>query len=161
MSEPKTGVVRRAVPNDAAALTDVYLRSFRAALPTVRLAHSDSEIGEWMLAVVIAERETWLVEVDSLPVGLLSLDLPSAVALSALDHLYIAPEWRGQGFGDELVALAKRQRPSGLELWTFQVNAAARRFYARHGFVEVELTDGADNEEGEPDARLVWVPPVT
>ena len=29
------------------------------------------------------------------------------------------------------------------------------RFYERHGFTAVEWTDG-DNEEGEPDVRMVW-----
>jgi len=36
----------------------------------------------------------------------------------------------------------------------------ARRFYGREGFVEVEHTDGAGNEEGEPDVRLEWRPPA-
>lgn len=31
-----------------------------------------------------------------------------------------------------------------------------RRFIAEHGFAEVELTDGADNEEREPDVLLAW-----
>ena len=46
----------------------------------------------------------------------------------------------------------------GLELWTFQVNARARRFYERNDFVEAELTDGSGNEEREPDVRYVWRP---
>ena len=29
-------------------------------------------------------------------------------------------------------------------------------FYVREGFTEVELTDGAGNDEGLPDVRLVW-----
>jgi hypothetical protein len=41
---------------------------------------------------------------------------------------------------------------------TAQFNAAARRFYERHGFVEVMSTDGARNEEREPDVRLEWTP---
>jgi hypothetical protein len=28
----------------------------------------------------------------------------------------------------------------------------------RHGFTEVELTDGSGNEEREPDVRLAWQP---
>ena len=46
----------------------------------------------------------------------------------------------------------------GLSLWTFQVNGAARRFYERHGFTEVERTDGSHNDEHEPDVRYVWQP---
>ena len=56
--------------------------------------------------------------------------------------------------GLEPVGLAVR--PDGLELWTFQVNVGARRFYERHGFRAVELTDGSANEEHEPDVRYVW-----
>ena len=44
----------------------------------------------------------------------------------------------------------------GLELWTFQINATAQRFYERHGFVAVDRTDGSANEEREPDIRYRW-----
>jgi len=74
------------------------------------------------------------------------------------DALAAADTWRGRGLGDRFVALAKQRRPDGLELWTFQVNGPARRFYERHGFVAVERTDGRDNEEQEPDIRYVWRP---
>jgi hypothetical protein len=43
-----------------------------------------------------------------------------------------------------------------LQLWTFQRNAQVRRFYESRGFVLVEETDGAGNEEREPDARYLW-----
>lgn len=77
---------------------------------------------------------------------------------SELDQLYLAPEYRGRGLGDRFMALAKERRPGGLSLWCFQVNGLARRFYERHGFVEVERTDGAHNEEREPDVRYRWMP---
>lgn len=152
------GAVRRATDADAPALTAVYLASFRAALPGIRLAHTDDEIGWWMRELVIGGLETWLAEVDGGPAALLALGAAPPHGPAALEHLYVAPELRGRGLGDELVALAKQRRPRGLELWTFQANGPARRFYDRHGFVEVELTDGARNEEREPDARLVWEP---
>lgn len=37
----------------------------------------------------------------------------------------------------------------------FVSNTRARRFYERHGFVEIDGSDG-DNEEGEPDIRFRW-----
>ena len=43
-----------------------------------------------------------------------------------------------------------------MRLWTFQRNQRARRFYERRGFRLVLLTDGADNEEKEPDALYEW-----
>jgi len=32
----------------------------------------------------------------------------------------------------------------------------ARSFYLRHGLIELETTDGRDNEEHAPDVRMVW-----
>jgi hypothetical protein len=43
-----------------------------------------------------------------------------------------------------------------LQLWTFQRNAPACRFYETIGFVLVRETDGAGNEEKEPDALYLW-----
>ena len=43
-----------------------------------------------------------------------------------------------------------------LHLWTFQRNAQARRFYEARGFALVKETDGAANEEKEPDALYLW-----
>ena len=73
-----------------------------------------------------------------------------------VDQLYFEPAWRGRGIGNRFIGLARRRQPAGLQLWTFQVNEAARRFYQRHGFVAAEWTDGAANEEREPDLRYVW-----
>jgi predicted N-acetyltransferase YhbS len=68
----------------------------------------------------------------------------------------VSPGWTARGIGSQLVRLTQARRPAGLELWTFQVNDGARRFYERHGFRAVELTDGAGNEERQPDVRYVW-----
>jgi GNAT superfamily N-acetyltransferase len=70
-----------------------------------------------------------------------------------LEHLYLDPAWMGRGLGERLLALASERSPDGLELWTHQINAGARRFYERHGFTAVEETDGATNEERLPDVR--------
>lgn len=144
--------IRRAVPSDAGAVADVYLASFRAALPNVRLAHDDEEVRGWIAGHLIPQRETWVADRGGRIVGFMT------VHDGWLEQLYLAPDARGQGLGDRLLALARERQPAGLQLWTFQANAPARRFYARHGFIEVELTDGAGNEEREPDVRLEWRP---
>ena len=59
----------------------------------------------------------------------------------------VAPEWTGNGLGSRLIEVAKRRRPGGLQLWTFQSNLGAQRFYERHGFSDAERTDGSGNEE--------------
>jgi len=72
-----------------------------------------------------------------------------------IEQLYVLPDAQGRGVGTELLEIAK-QTSDRLQLWTFQRNAQARRFYQARGFAVVEETDGAGNEEKEPDARYLW-----
>lgn len=74
-----------------------------------------------------------------------------------LDHLYIDASATGRGLGTTLVDLAKRELGGQLQLWTFQSNIGACRFYERQGFQAVQRTDG-DNEEKAPDVRYLFVP---
>ncbi|MEV6794404.1 GNAT family N-acetyltransferase [Streptomyces sp. NPDC051320] len=145
-------VLRRADDSDAIEMAGVWLRSFTAALPTVRRAHDDDTVRDWFSFVVVRQHETWVAVAEGAVVGLLVLDGGD------LEQLYLDPPWRGRGLGDRFMDLAKRQRPNGLALWTFQVNGAAQRFYERHGFIAVERTDGLRNEEHEPDVRYIWRP---
>ncbi|MFF5798885.1 GNAT family N-acetyltransferase [Streptomyces albogriseolus] len=145
-------VLRRATGPDAAAVAEVWLRSFTAALPRVRRAHTDDEVRAWIREVVVPGQETWVATVDDSVVAMMVLDGDD------LDQLYVDPARQGRGIGGRLVDLAKERSPSGLTLWTFQINEAARRFYEQHGFVAGEWTDGLRNEEREPDVRYVWRP---
>lgn len=145
-------VIRRAVQADAEAVAEVWIRSFDAALPTVRRPRGNDRIRLWFAEKIVPHRETWVADADGVVVGMMVLHDGD------LDQLYVAPDWRGRGIGDRMVALAKENSPEGLELWTFQVNAPAQRFYERHGFVESFRTDGSENEEREPDIRYAWKP---
>lgn len=69
--------------------------------------------------------------------------------------LFVRPRHQGQGIGSALLNEAKAQA-ARLELWTFQKNDGARRFYLRHGFREAGRGDGSGNDEGLPDIRFVW-----
>nr|WP_249811378.1 GNAT family N-acetyltransferase [Bradyrhizobium sp. 149] len=72
-----------------------------------------------------------------------------------IEQLYVLPAVQGGGVGTELLDFAKHACER-LELWTFQRNARARRFYQARGFTLIEQTDGARNEEKEPDVRYLW-----
>jgi hypothetical protein len=48
---------------------------------------------------------------------------------------------------------------NSLELWCFQANSRARRFYEARGFHAILFTDGAGNEERTPDVRYRWERP--
>jgi GNAT superfamily N-acetyltransferase len=72
-----------------------------------------------------------------------------------IDQLYVLPGAQGQGIGTALVKVAQ-DACDQLQLWTFQRNANARRFYEARGFALVRETDGSRNEEKEPDALYLW-----
>ena len=72
-----------------------------------------------------------------------------------IDRLFALPPAQRRGLGTALVEVAKTACPR-LQLWTFQRNLPARRFYEARGFILAEETDGAGNMEHEPDARYVW-----
>lgn len=143
-------LLRPATPADAGAIAEVYLAARAAALPTVRWAHDAEDVRGWIAGHLVPSGTlTVAVERQTLH-GYLGQDA------DWVDHLYLHPlSWR-RGIGSRLLAHAMRQSPSGLRLWCFQVNARARAFYERHGFVADRLTDGADNEEREPDVLYVW-----
>ncbi|WP_422110095.1 GNAT family N-acetyltransferase [Bradyrhizobium elkanii] len=58
-------------------------------------------------------------------------------------------------WGGALLEIA-RQDAGRLQLWTFQRNARARRFYETRGFVADEETDVSGNEEREPGVHYRW-----
>jgi ribosomal protein S18 acetylase RimI-like enzyme len=142
--------LRPATDRDAPELADLHVAARQAAVPEMPpTVHTAAETHAW-LARQVGEREIWLAERDGVVVGYLALDD------RWLDSLYVRPDLTGQGIGSVLLDLAKALRPGGLGLWVFQSNVPAQRFYRRHGFTEVERTDGADNEEHAPDIRMVW-----
>jgi GNAT superfamily N-acetyltransferase len=72
-----------------------------------------------------------------------------------IEHLYVLPQSQGHGAGSALLEVARSAFPH-LYLWTFQRNVGARGFYASRGFVAVRETDGARNDEHEPDVLYEW-----
>lgn len=114
-------------------------------VPTPEQAHA------WVGRQLAGEREAWLAEADGRPVGYLLLES------EWLHSLYVHPDLQGQGLGGALLDLAKSLRPDGFGLWVFETNEPARRFYRRHGLVEVRRTDGSGNEEGAPDVEMAWL----
>ena len=143
---------RRARLDEARAIADLWLVSRRASIPQIPPpVHGDDEVRDWFQRVVFSSQDVWVIEASGCLCGLMVLGDES------VEQLYVHPAWYGRRLGSRLLELAKRER-SILDLWTFQSNVGARRFYERHGFVAVSATDG-DNEEGEPDVRSPWEQP--
>ena len=113
--------------------------------------HDDEDVRAWLGGRLECD-ETWVAEADGAIVAYLRL------SEQWLDDLYVVPAQVGRSIGSALLEIAKVLRPSGFGLWVFETNHPARSFYAAHGMVEVERTDGSDNEECAPDIRMVWAP---
>ena len=140
--------IRRGGAHDALAAADLYLRAREAALRAGSIpagVHDDDDVRGYFASRIVEDCELWVAEQDGALAGILVLDG------DFVDQLYVEPGLTGRGIGSALLAVAKRERPQGLQLWAFQTNTGARRFYERHGFVEVRRTDGGDNEERAPD----------
>jgi GNAT superfamily N-acetyltransferase len=143
--------IRPATTADAATVADVYLASFHATYD-FPLAHTDDEVRGW-IGDVVGSGGTWVaIEPLGAVVGMM------AIEPGVLDQLYVRPDRLGEGIGRRLLDVARDRSPDGLTLYTFQVNARARRFYERNGFVADWFGDGSANEEGQPDVRYVWRP---
>lgn len=141
-------LIRPAGSDDAAGVAAVHLAA-RAAAAMPPGVHTDDEVRAW-LAGRLATDDVWVAEVGGQVVGYARL------TPTWLDDLYVHPDHAGQGIGSALLDVAKAQRPDGFCLWVFEMNEPARGFYARHGLVELERTDGWANEEQQPDIRMAW-----
>ena len=97
---------------------------------------------------------TWVLDNDNATLAYMTLELRSDGGW--IDQLYVHPDATSRGYGTELLALAKRELPAPIRLYTFQQNAGARRFYERVGFVIEQLSDGLMNEERCPDVLYRW-----
>jgi len=142
--------IREATSADAPAIARLFVASRRAAMPWLREVHGEDATLAYFRDLVPARRRV-LVAVDG-------ADRPLAfIAFGGgeVEHLYVAPAAQGRGLGARLLGLAQA-RAASLELQVFQRNQPARAFYERHGFRLVGTTDGAGNEEREPDARYRW-----
>jgi len=73
--------------------------------------------------------------------------------------LYVRVQNIGQGIGSELLRLAQSESSGSLWLYTFAQNHRARKFYAKHGFVEQE--HGFESSWQLADVKLTWQrPPI-
>ena len=112
--------------------------------------HSHADVKRYYQKDVLENRKVFVVASGARVVGMMALAQDKTVTA-----LYVARNFRGQGVGRLLLDRAKMEFDTGVQVWTFQANEAARRFYAREGFEEINRTDG-DNEEGLPDVLLEW-----
>jgi ribosomal protein S18 acetylase RimI-like enzyme len=146
-----TLVLRPAMAEDLPAIAEVHIRAREAAYPAMpHSLHPPHEARAWVAGWDLAAYDVWVGEAPGLVAGYARFDR------EWLDDLYVDPDAQRTGIGSALLDLVKAQRPAGFCLWVFESNEPARGFYRRHGLVDLERTDGAANEEREPDVRMAW-----
>lgn len=139
--------LRRLAAGDAAEVAGVFQRSRATAMPWLPVLHDGTEDLAFFGAE-LGEGSSWGAFVDGTLVGF-------AIRHDDwLRHLYVDPRHQRRGIGSALVVRVIAESTDGLQLWAFARNAPAIAFYRRHGFEVAERTDGAGNEEREPDVRM-------
>lgn len=82
-----------------------------------------------------------------------------------LHNLYVHVDYQGRGIGSKFLSEAKSRSPTGIDLYTFQKNTGAQKFYLAHGFQEVRR--GFADFQGNPwasakeelaDIKYRWSP---
>jgi GNAT superfamily N-acetyltransferase len=146
-----TGVrVRPATAQDADAIALIHVAARADALPGLREVHPVHDVRRWVRDRLLPGATVEVAEEDGLVVGYAAVRGTGG----ELEHLYVDPPAQGRGHGGALLDRVLTRAQGPVELWTFQRNARALAFYARHGFAEVRRTDGSGNAEHEPDVRL-------
>lgn len=141
--------LRSATLADAEEVATVYLSSRRAFLPFAPLAHSDSEVRDWIATKLIPSGSVVVAEVDSRIIAMMATSHDEGV--SWIDQLYLLPEAVGQGLGTRMLRMAIDRLAPPIRLFTFQESSESRRFYERHGFRAISQSEGRENEEKCPD----------
>jgi putative acetyltransferase len=141
---------RRATLDDAGGIATVFSLSARL-LTFLPMLHTVEEDRQFIENIILKECEVVVAEGDAGIVSFLARDGEE------IRLLYSHPDFIGSGAGSLLLDAAKKSSVVALELWCFQANERARRFYEERGFRAVRFTDGRDNEEKVPDVRYRWV----
>jgi len=143
--------LRQATISDASELAELFLAARQYSINVIPPIVGDAtRVFPWIESKLSASDDCWVMQDEAGISAMLFLE-PGWIG-----QLYVRPDAIGLGLGSLLVEKAKALMPDGIQLWTFQSNLGAQKFYERHGFVAMEWTDGANNEERSPDVRYVW-----
>ncbi len=145
-----TVVLHRLSRDDMDRAAIIHRASFDERLPWLAGLHTPAADRAYYRTCVFDSCAIWGATRERSLVGFI------AFRPDWIDQLYVLPGQQRSGAGQALLRVAQ-VASDGLQLWTFQRNTPARRFYERHGFVAIRTTNGARNEEREPDVLYRWV----
>jgi GNAT superfamily N-acetyltransferase len=165
--------IRKAEPNDAAAIARVHVLVWRSAyrglMPDDLLASLSIEqrTDRWHSTIPNKRVGTYVAIVDGELVGFCSAGLNRSEegdAVGELYTIYVLEESAGAGIGTRLLAAAEQWMVdrgfTDALLWVLASNVSARSFYGSRGWVDdqfekVEVVWGAEVAEVRYRKRLV------
>lgn len=142
-------LIREACQDDLIVVAQLFRFSRESELPYLPNLHTPEEDLNFFQNVVFATQKIFVLLNPEQIVGFIAFDD------EWVHHLYLHPQAVGKGFGEKLLKIAKASSQT-LQLWAFQRNTRAIKFYEKHGFRIIQETDGAGNEEREPDVLMEW-----
>jgi len=144
-------VIREYRADDFDAVTILWRISREKSLPEFQLekGHFFYEDQSYFQHHILKENRVWVVTQRDRPVAFMALNA------DFVDQLYIHPDYWRKGIGTMLLDFARERSPEHLWLYTLQVNANARAFYEKNGFVIGKLGI-SPAPESEPDVEYHW-----
>jgi len=142
-------VIELAQPARAPECARVARIARQQALPDLPVLHTTEEDEDFFANRVFHTDTVWVALEGNAVIGFI------AFSEGWVNHLHVLPDFQRLGIGARLLQKAKEEG-TDLDVWTFERNPDAIRFYEREGFSVVKRADGAENEEREPDVLLRW-----
>ncbi len=166
------GVIRRALPSDAAPLAALAARTFRDTFGAQNRAEDlaqhlaraygerpqREEIADPSLVTLVAERDDDLVAFAQLRPHAPAAPLDASRPIE-LWRFYLDRAWHGRGFAQDLMAavVAEARAMSADALWlgVWEHNARAQAFYRRQGFSAFGAHTFLLGEDAQRDVLMV------
>ena len=144
-SDESEAVVRPVRAGDIAALADLWVASWQAAMPQIDF----SARRDWIVGVLgAAGHVTLVVEIAGAQAGFATFEG------GYLHQLVVAQASKGRGLATLLLDAVKAQAGDGLALDVNAANARAVRFYERQGFRKTG--EGTNPVSGLATWALEW-----
>ncbi len=143
-------LIRRMRESEVREAAAVLYRSATIAYQDINWNHEEPETVNWFASSY--EAGEW----QDVYVATLGQSISGLMCLKPqfVDQLFIDLPWQGKGLGSKFLDLAKVEFSSGFDLYVFQKNTKAIRFYENHGLVRGKA--GMSPDEQEPDFLYHW-----
>lgn len=161
--------VRRAEPDDAAAISETHRAAWQHAyaglIPFRTLMAMVERRGHgWWRRAIRGSTSILVLEVDGTIAGYATLGLNRARSLpqeGEIYELYLRPEYQGIGLGSRLFSEARRLLASlgckGMVVWTLEENDRAINFYQALG--GIDIAEGSETFDQRPLKKIAFVWP--